>query len=83
MSVPGFGVFIAFIGSFACASLAFILPATCHLALFAAGRENGAKMPAWQAAMDYGLIMFGFVGMVFGVGESLHAMLTGSVAARA
>lgn len=32
--VPGFGLFIALIGSLACASLSFIVPALCHLILF-------------------------------------------------
>ena len=32
--VPGFGLFIALIGSLACASLSFIIPALCHLVLF-------------------------------------------------
>jgi amino acid permease len=32
--VPGFGLFISLIGSLACASLSFIIPALCHLILF-------------------------------------------------
>jgi len=32
--VPGFGLFISLIGSLACASLSFIVPALCHLILF-------------------------------------------------
>jgi solute carrier family 36 (proton-coupled amino acid transporter) len=70
IAVPGFGFFISFIGSFCCASLAFILPATCHLVLFT------GKMPWWQTYMDYFLIMFGFTGMVFGVGHSIHDVLS-------
>jgi Transmembrane amino acid transporter protein len=69
IAVLGFGSFISFIGSFCCASLAFILPATCHLVLFT------GKMPWWQAYMDYFLIMFGFTGIVFGVGDSVHDWL--------
>lgn len=34
--VPGFGLFISLIGSLACASLSFIVPALCHLLLFRA-----------------------------------------------
>ena len=34
--VPGFGLFISLIGSLACASLSFIVPALCHLILFRA-----------------------------------------------
>ena len=34
IGVPGFGLFIALIGSLACASLSFIVPALCHIILF-------------------------------------------------
>lgn len=39
MFVPGFGAFISLIGSLACALLAFVIPAFCHLRIF------GATMP--------------------------------------
>ena len=32
--VPGFGAFISLIGSLACALLAFVIPAFCHLRIF-------------------------------------------------
>lgn len=34
MFVPGFGAFISLIGSLACALLAFVIPAFCHLRIF-------------------------------------------------
>lgn len=71
VSVPGFGDFIAFIGSFCCASLAFILPAACHLVLF-----NG-NMSMFARVMDYFMMLFGFTGMAFGVAESLRRMVSG------
>lgn len=71
ISVPGFTTFIAFVGSFACSSLAFILPAACHLVLF---RD---KLSRAAAAMDYFLMAFGFTGMVFGVAHSIQDMAAG------
>jgi solute carrier family 36 (proton-coupled amino acid transporter) len=71
VSVPGFSVFIAFVGCFCCASLAFIIPATCHLILFA------GKLTAAQRCFDYFLILFGFTGMIFGIGQTVHGMVTG------
>jgi amino acid permease len=67
--VPEFGGFIGFIGSFCGASLAFILPAVCHLVLF-----NG-NMTRIQHALDFSVIAFGFTGMVFGVAESMRMMI--------
>jgi hypothetical protein len=69
VSVPGFSMFISFVGSFACSSLAFILPAACHLVLF------GPKLPWASRAMDYALILFGVMGMVFGVAHSIGLMI--------
>jgi proton-coupled amino acid transporter len=69
VSVPGFSMFISFVGSFACSSLAFILPAACHLVLF------GPKLSWAGSAMDYSLILFGLMGMVFGVAHSIGLMI--------
>ena len=69
--IPKFGVFIAFIGSFCCTTLAFIIPAACHLIIF---RE---KLSAWQRGMDMCLMAFGFAGMIFGVAETVHSMASG------
>jgi solute carrier family 36 (proton-coupled amino acid transporter) len=66
MSVPRFGDFVALIGSFCCSSLAFILPATCHLVLF-----NG-NMSRLQKCTDVFMVCFGFIGMAFGVAEALR-----------
>lgn len=44
MFVPGFGAFISLIGSLACALLAFVIPAFCHLRIF------GDTMPRWVSA---------------------------------
>lgn len=75
ISVPGFTTFIAFVGSFACSSLAFILPAACHLVLF------NEKLSRAAAAMDYFLILFGFTGMIFGVAHSIQDMVSGTTPA--
>ena len=45
--VPGFGLFIALIGSLACASLSFIVPALCHLILFKTDL-NWLAAESWQ-----------------------------------
>lgn len=71
VSVPEFGAFVGFIGSFCGATLAFILPATCHLVLF-----NG-NMSRIQQALDYFMIAFGSTGTVFGVAQSLEMMVAG------
>lgn len=73
VTVPGFGAFVGFIGSFCGATLAFILPAISHLVLF-----NG-NMTRIQQALDYFMVAFGFTGMVFGVAESLKMMVEGEV----
>lgn len=70
VSVPGFELFVSFVGSFACSSLAFILPAWCHLVLFQ------GKLSRFSTAMDYFLIVFGLTGMLFGVSMSIHDMVT-------
>ena len=71
VSVPGFELFVSFVGSFACSSLAFILPAWCHLVLY------HGKLSRMLVAMDYFLIAFGLTGMFFGVAMSIHDMVTG------
>lgn len=69
ISVPGFELFVTFIGSLCCAPLAFIIPAACHLVLY------HGKL-SWPAqAMDYAMLVFGFTGMVFGVAQALQAFV--------
>eukprot|EP00892_Ulva_mutabilis_P009273 jgi/Ulvmu1/6718/UM030_0051.1 len=65
--VPGFELFVSFIGSLCCAPLAFIIPATCHLVLHQGKLSWAAK------AMDYCMLLFGFTGMVFGVAHAISA----------
>lgn len=75
VSVPGFGGFVGFIGSFCGATLAFILPAVCHLVLF---NDNMSRI---QQVLDYFMIAFGFTGMIFGVAQSLQMMFVDEVEA--
>jgi amino acid permease len=75
VSVPGFGAFVGFIGSFCGATLAFILPAIAHLVLF------HGNMSRIKLALDYFVVAFGCTGMVFGVAESLKMMFVDGVEA--
>jgi solute carrier family 36 (proton-coupled amino acid transporter) len=68
ISVPGFDHFVTFVGSFCCSSLAFIIPAACHLVLF----HDKLTPPA--RILDYFLVVFGFAGMIFGVWKSIQSM---------
>lgn len=69
ISVPGFELFVSFIGSLCCAPLAFIIPAACHLVLYR------GKL-SWAAqGMDYAMLLFGFTGMVFGVAHALQGFV--------
>lgn len=77
VSVPGFSLFIAFVGCFCCASLAFIIPAACHLVLFA------EKLTSLQRALDYFLMLFGFAGMVFGVAQVVSDIAKGETSVHA
>lgn len=65
VSVPGFELFVSFIGSLCCAPLAFIIPATCHLVLYQ------GKLGWHTKAMNYCMLLFGFTGMVFGVAHGI------------
>ncbi|KAL3140382.1 hypothetical protein ABBQ38_004643 [Trebouxia sp. C0009 RCD-2024] len=63
--VPGFGLFIALIGSLACASLSFIVPALCHLILFK------SDLNWFWKGKDVFLIIFGTVGAVCGSAQAI------------
>lgn len=70
-SVPGFGTFISLIGSLCCASLAFIVPALCHLVL------HRNEMRWFGCSVDVFLIAFGAVGMFIGVTDSIRTLIEG------
>lgn len=59
-SVPGFGIFVSFVGSTVCALLSFVLPATFHLTLL------GSSLRLWQKALDIGLLLCGLLFAVYG-----------------
>ncbi|KAL0023628.1 hypothetical protein WJX77_008721 [Trebouxia sp. C0004] len=63
--VPGFGLFISLIGSLACASLSFIIPALCHLILFR------TDINWFWAGKDIFLIIFGTIGAVCGSAQAV------------
>lgn len=67
--VPGFGLFIALIGSLACASLSFIVPALCHLILFK------SDLNWFWASKDVFLIIFGTVGAVCGSAQAISDII--------
>eukprot|EP00421_Protoceratium_reticulatum_P072621 CAMPEP_0168417734 /NCGR_PEP_ID=MMETSP0228-20121227/31408_1 /TAXON_ID=133427 /ORGANISM="Protoceratium reticulatum, Strain CCCM 535 (=CCMP 1889)" /LENGTH=463 /DNA_ID=CAMNT_0008431599 /DNA_START=98 /DNA_END=1485 /DNA_ORIENTATION=- len=54
MNIPHFGLFLGFIGSFACSLLAFVLPALFHLI-----RPDRPQGVAMEDAKDVGIIAFG------------------------
>eukprot|EP01025_Chloroclados_australasicus_P021905 TRINITY_DN22838_c0_g2_i2.p1 TRINITY_DN22838_c0_g2~~TRINITY_DN22838_c0_g2_i2.p1 ORF type:complete len:437 (+),score=36.36 TRINITY_DN22838_c0_g2_i2:160-1470(+) len=73
ISVPAFGIFIALIGSLCCSLLAFVIPSACHLSLF------GNELELVPYAIDWFMIVFGCVGAIFGVGDSIQGILKGEI----
>eukprot|EP00891_Asterochloris_glomerata_P007096 jgi/Astpho2/7096/Aster-01925 len=69
VAVPGFGSFISLIGSGACATLSFTVPALCHMLIF---RSEGG----WATlAMDALLVAFGIIGAVLGTCDSVAELI--------
>lgn len=68
VSVPAFGDFISLIGSLCCGVLAFVIPATCHYALFS------SELTRWQKSSDIFLIVFGITAAAFGTVDSINTM---------
>lgn len=67
--VPGFGLFISLIGSLACASLSFIVPALCHLILFK------SDLNWFWVGKDIFLIVFGTVGAICGSAQAISDII--------
>lgn len=63
--VPGFGVFVSFVGSTVCALISFVLPASFHLKLL------GSSLSFWQRALDLFILSFGLVFAVYGIYNSI------------
>lgn len=59
-TVPGFGVFVSFVGSTVCALLSFVLPATFHLMLL------GPSLKLWQKSLDFFILLSGLLFAVYG-----------------
>lgn len=66
-SFPGFGRFIAFIGSTCCALLGFVLPTLFYLRIFEADAPlSGQRVPWLKKALLYVILLLGVA--VFGAG---------------
>eukprot|EP00096_Caligus_rogercresseyi_P003500 TRINITY_DN1661_c0_g1_i1.p1 TRINITY_DN1661_c0_g1~~TRINITY_DN1661_c0_g1_i1.p1 ORF type:complete len:426 (-),score=133.38 TRINITY_DN1661_c0_g1_i1:1747-3024(-) len=67
--VPGFADLMALIGATCCTLLAFIIPASCHLKLFA------KELTRREMITDYLIFGIGIIGAVLGTADALKKVL--------
>ena len=69
VSIPNFGLFISFVGSSICATLAFILPVLFYL------KSHSGELDQTTVLMNKGIMVFGILSAIIGTSQTFKEMM--------